>query len=172
MRRNTLLVPIAIFTGTTAIVASCTPPRSPLEISRISVSPDPILGRIVTLSVEVESSKDEPDTQLVIYLPDGIKSIEGALTWRGSLQAETPSVHQTSICVQYEGDWKIIVTAVSQRPEGYAYDTVETLRVQSSPIYGRAIMGRNYRTTQPAEGMPLPTSLPANASTTICQPTD
>ena len=38
--------------------------KTPLQITAVSVSPEPVVGRIVNLQVEVGSSEDAPETTI------------------------------------------------------------------------------------------------------------
>jgi len=99
-------------------LAACTPARFPLEITALSVSPEPVVGQVVTLRVEIESTSDEEDVTILIQTPEAVRLMDGTLTWHGSLRAHEPQVHRVSVCVLIEGDWRIGVTAFSRFPGG------------------------------------------------------
>ena len=128
----------------------------PIWISGLSVSPKPTIGQIVTLTVEVESTKDEPNVEVAISLPEGIQLIEGDLTWHETLKANQPANHQVTICTLYDGNWRIFATVVSYRPEGYQYSDLEVLRVDTI----RETATLEVRITVESAPGPLPTQAP------------
>ena len=141
-------------------LSACTPPGFPLKIRGISVSPEPIIGQVATLHVEVMSTDDEPDATILIELPEGVKLVDGDLMWQGTLTANQPLTHEVSICVLYEGDWRLRIVAHSQLSEDSSYQDAESLHIQSTTESARAILGSDYRITQPPGGFDIPTPLP------------
>ncbi len=149
------------------VLSACTPPGFPLKLTEISVSPKPVIGQVATLHVEVMSTEDEPDTTILIDLPEGVKLVAGDLTWKGSLVANQPQVHEVSICVLYEGDWRLRIETHSRLSENSSYQDAEFLHIQSTTESARVIPGSDYRITQPPGGFSVPTPLPATPPT-VC----
>jgi hypothetical protein len=89
------------------------PPEAPLQITDISVHPDPVIGQTATLRVEVTSPDDEKDVTLIVTLPDGVKLMSGELEWNGSLIAGQPQSYEFALCVLYEGDWRLHISTYS-----------------------------------------------------------
>ncbi|MGI0014054.1 MAG: hypothetical protein ACREBU_11515 [Nitrososphaera sp.] len=124
-----------------------------LEITDISVSPDPVVGQVVTLHIEVMSTQDEPDATIFVELPEGVKLVEGELTWNGSLVANQPQTHEVSICVLYEGEWRLWIETYSRLSETSTYVDAEILNIQSTAETARVILGRDYQVTQPPSSL-------------------
>jgi hypothetical protein len=134
----------------------------PIWVSDLSVDAKPIVGQVVTLTVEVESTEDEPNIEVTITLPDGIQLIEGDLTWHETLQANRPARRQLVICTVYPGHWRIFANVVSYRPEGNQYGDLETLRIETyreTPTFEVII-------TVESAPRPLPTQLPKDPTPT------
>ena len=148
---------------------ACTPSTAPLQLTDISISPDPIIGQTATLHIEVMSKYDEPDAAIIVDLPPGVKLMDGELLWEGSLTANQPQSHELSICVLYEGDWRLWMAAQSQIAENGFYGDTETLHLITTGDTVRVVPGGAYRITQPPGGMPLfPTPLPETPPADIC----
>jgi hypothetical protein len=161
---NRLWHVISICVCAILVLSACTPPSFPIEITVITVSPDPIIGQVATLHVEVMSTEDEPDTTILIELPEGVKLMDGDLMWHGSLTANEVQAHEVSICVLYEGDWELWIEAHSQLSENSSYEDAETLHLQSTTESARVILGSNYHLTQPPGGFNMPTPLSVTGS--------
>ena len=150
-------------------VNACSPPQVPLKITDISVHPDPVIGQVATLHVEVMSTKDEPDTSILIDLPPGVKLMKGELLWEGSLTANQPQTYEISFCVLYQGDWRLNIETYSLIPPNSGYEDSETLHLIATADTVRVVPGGEYRITQPPEGMVVfPTPLPETPPADIC----
>jgi len=149
-------------------LSGCTPASFPLKIRALSASPDPIVGKVVELSAEVDSTRDEKDVTLLIQLPEGIRLMGGDLTWTGSLQAGKPFIHRVSLCTLYEGDWRIHVTVFSRFGPDDTYGDSETIHFISTRQSGQAVPGYAYRIDQ-ASPFPLSTPTPV-PSPAACSP--
>ena len=145
-------------------LSACTPPRQPLGITALSVSPEPIVGRIATLHIEVMSTHDEPDTRIEITLPAEINLVKGSLTWKGALIANRPQVHELSICVLREGDWRIFIIPTSQLSPSSSYGDMETLHIRSTVRSAQVIPGSKYRAPIWQSGFQTPTPAPVTVS--------
>src|SRR4030067_3214804 len=91
-------------------LASCGA-SSHASIKEISLSGPPVVGTVVAMTVKVVSNQDEPAFRLTAYLPEGVRLIEGDLTWETSFAASQQVAHNFVLCVVYPGDWRIIVIA-------------------------------------------------------------
>lgn len=169
-------IPLSRSTGLIGVIAccvllvlgACTSSRAPLKISNISVHPDPIIGQTVTLSVEVVSSRDEPEAYIIIGLPPGVKHMGGDLSWEGSLSFNQPQSHEISICVLYEGDWRLGIRTYSILSENSSYQDYQTLHLITKGDSVRVVPGGEYRITQPPGGMVHPTDVPKTPPVDIC----
>jgi hypothetical protein len=139
------LVCAMVYALVVALLSACSQPHFPLKLTHISVSPEPVVGRVVTLTVEVMSTRDEADTTIWVYLPKGVKLEKGELSWHGSLVASHPQTHTLDICVQYAGDWKLEVGASSQLSPNSSYGDADTLHIISSGETAQVIPGSQYK---------------------------
>jgi hypothetical protein len=137
-------------------------PRFPLRITEVSISPPPAVGEIAVLRIEVMSSEDEPDALIRVLLPVGIRLVKGQTTWNGSLEADTPKVHELAICVLYEGEWKIDIDTRAYQSEDSSYGDEEILHIRNAGDTVDVISSSRYRYTQPPGGIvnATPTPLP------------
>ena len=151
------------------ILTACErPPEAPLQITDISVHPDPVIGQTATLRVEITSLDDEKDVTIIVTLPNGVKLMSGKLEWKGSLIAGQPQSHEFALCALYEGDWRLHISTYSTLTPTSSYGDSETFHLITSEDTVRVVLGKNYRITQPPEGMPtFPTALPP-PPTDIC----
>ena len=145
-------------------LSACTPPRFPIELTALSISPEPIVGRVATLHVEAKSDRNEPDARIEITLPAEINLVKGSLTWKGALIANRPQVHELSICVLREGDWKIFIVPISQLSPSSSYGDMETLNIRSTVRSARVIPGSKYRAPIWQSGFQTPTPAPVTVS--------
>jgi len=91
-------------------LASCsTAPRLPIEISSVSASQPPVVGKLVDLNIEVRSIGDEPDVIVTLSFPPAIHSMENKIKWDLTLSDNDPQILSTEICVLEEGSWAIDV---------------------------------------------------------------
>ncbi|MBK9208348.1 MAG: hypothetical protein IPL71_08625 [Anaerolineales bacterium] len=143
------------------------PPETPLQITDISVHPDPIIGQTATLRVEIMSIDNEKDVTIIVTLPDGMKLMSGELEWKGSLIANQPQAHEFELCVLYEGDWELHVSTYSTTLIE-SYGDSDTLILITSANTVRVVLGMNYRITQPPGRMTIPTPVPQIPPADIC----
>jgi hypothetical protein len=149
-------------------LSGCVPPSFPLKIRALSASPDPIVGKVVVLSAEVASTRDEKDVTLLIQLPEGIRLMDGDLTWTGSLRTGELFIHRVSLCTLYEGDWRIHATVFSRFGPDDTYGDSETIHFISTRQSGQAVPGYAYRIDQASPfSPPTPTPVPSPAA---CSP--
>jgi len=146
-------------------LSACTPPRQPLGVTALSVSPEPIVGRIATLHIEIMSTHNEPDARIEITLPAEINLVKGSLTWKGALIANRPQAYELSICVLREGEWKIFIGAISQLSPSSSYSDLEILNVRSTTWSAEVIPGSRYRPPIWSQfGIDTPTPAPVTVS--------
>jgi hypothetical protein len=111
-------------------------PSSPMKVSA-SISPAPVVGQVVTLHIEIESTDGRamPNTTLAITLPSGVEAVSGGLTWAGDIAQDEKASMDVSIQVTAEGEWAIYVYAFSHAAPGseYGFGDSKTLYVRSSP---------------------------------------
>jgi hypothetical protein len=140
----------------------------PLQVTDVSVHPDPIVGQTATLRVEIMSIDDEKDVTIIVTLPDGVKLMSGELEWKGSLIANQPQTHELDLCVLYEGDWSLYISTYSTIPPNDRYGDAEILHLVTSGNTVNVIPGEKYHITQPSEKMVFPTPLPITPPAGIC----
>jgi len=146
------------------LLSACTPPRFPIEITALSISPEPIVGRVVTLHVEAKSDRNEPDARIEITLPAEVSLVKGSLTWKGALIANRPQAYELSICVLREGEWKIFIGAISQLSSSSSYSDLEILNIRSTVRSAEVIPGSRYRSPIWWPGFRTPTPAPVTVS--------
>ncbi len=141
------LVSLALF-----ILSACTPPSIPLNITNVTVSPDSVVGQIVTLEVEIMADNDEPN---VVFTLDTLESagskihlVSGASQRQVSLTAKQPQTFQVEVCVTQEGSWPTEVRAVAHHPDGSGWDDIETIHLESTLDSGKLIRSRDYTFSQ------------------------
>ncbi len=119
-----------------------------LAITRATVSPDPIVGQTATLSIEVISPRDEKDVSIDVLLPEEIRLAAGELSWHGSLSANQPQIHEISIIVLQEGDWRIYLGVSSQLSETSSIGDGDTLNITSMIDSAKVVPSAEYRITE------------------------
>jgi hypothetical protein len=84
-----------------------------------SISPEPIVGRVVTYHVELAATAGitVPNTTLTITLPSGVELIKGDLRWHGDLAKNQTVTEDLIIRVTTPGEW--IVAAFVDTDMGY-----------------------------------------------------
>ncbi|MCB8990427.1 MAG: hypothetical protein H6664_03655 [Ardenticatenaceae bacterium] len=118
------------------------------------ISPDPVVGKIVTLHIEVMSGKDAADVTISTLLPDEINLVDGDLEWHGSLKANQPQVHEMSICVLRPGEnWRIYLGVASQLSETSSIGDGDILNIESTTDSARVIPSKDYRVTGPGNAV-------------------
>jgi len=152
---------------TLVLLSACTPAGQPLQITNVSVSPEPVVGQIVTLDVEIMSTDDEKDVTFTLDTLEShgnkIHLVAGDPEWQGSLTANEPQSFQFSVCVLQEGSWPIRLRAISYLPDGNGWDAFETINLEGSLTSGRLIRSEDYTFSQ-EEQTRMPTPQPVSVS--------
>jgi hypothetical protein len=155
---NRLWHVISICVCSSLWLSACGQAGVPLQITNVSVSPEPIVGQIVTLTVEIMSTHDEPDVTFTVDTLEEwgnkLHLVSGEPEWAGSLTANQPQAFQFSVCVWEEGSWPIELSAVSRLSDGNGWDDFEIVHLESSIDSGRLIRGRDFIMT--GEATPTP----------------
>ncbi len=137
---------LVLFIG--LILSACNPADQPLQITSVKVFPRPIVGRIVTLEIEIMSADDEADVKFTMdtleYAGNKIHLVSGATSWQGSLVANQPQRFQVKVCVIEEGSWPVELYVVSYLPENNVWSDAETIHLESSLYWGKVIPGSAY----------------------------
>jgi hypothetical protein len=145
-------------------LSACGQAGVPLQITNVSVSPEPIVGQIVTLTVEIMSTHDEPDVTFTLNTLEEygnkLHLVSGEPEWAGSLTANQTQAFQFSVCVWEEGSWPIRISAISRLPDGNGWDASEIINLESSISSGRLIRDKDFRMTSGA----TPTARPISVS--------
>lgn len=159
-----------IFIGLCLIVVAlvgCMSQRSLVKVINVSAFPDPIVGQVVTLRVEVLATVDGTDARIDIVLPDEINLVAGDLTWYGDLTANQPQVHEISICVLQPGIWRIATgTHATFDSKRVGSGDGGDVYVESTANSGRIMSVAEYSTIRPrpATGTATPTPVPFHLS--------
>ncbi|MBK6645081.1 MAG: hypothetical protein IPG44_04900 [Anaerolineales bacterium] len=163
---------LSLFIG--LVLISCSPSGLPLNITSVKVFPEPVVGQIVTLEVEIMATDDEPYVKFSVDtredLGNKVHLIGGDTIWQGSLTANQAQKLQVQVCVIVEGSWPVefSVTTVSSdsskatesAADGWSGSDVETIHLESSLESGKLIRGSAYTfdpgTFDPGEIRPTP----------------
>ena len=141
------------------LLSACSSPRFPLQIKTTSINPDPIVGQVVTLHVEVLSTRDESDVGIVLSLPAGIEITEGESEWHGALVANQTQSVDFSIRVTAQGEWPLYIRAYSRLSENSTYGDSKTFYILSSSQAARVSDERSPNHWYPpalSQGYPIP----------------
>lgn len=146
---------------TARLLSSCSPPSQPLHITKITVSPEPKVGEIVTLQVEVMADNDEPDVTFTVDTLEGagnrIHLVSGDPEQHVSLTAEQPQSFQVEVCIVQEGSWPLEIRVVARHPDGSGWDAFEISHLESTLESGKLILSRDYAFSQQEyDGRPTP----------------
>ena len=129
------------------MLSACDPANVPLQFTSVSVSPEPIVGQIVTLDVQIMSIQDESQVTFTLKTleQDGnkLQLVFGEPEWTGLLTANQPQSFQFSICVWQAGSWPIRIRAVLRLPDGNDWHALETIHLESSSDSGQLIRGQD-----------------------------
>ncbi len=136
------VLPLAL----TSLLLSGCPPTLPIEITKVTVKPAPLIGEVVTVRFEFMSTEDEPDTHLEIDLQEGVKLVSGSLTWQGSLTANQVQSHEIDICTQYEGTWRVRGSVWSVLGPDNSYTDVNGVFLEVSENAARVLSAEEYET--------------------------
>lgn len=152
------------------VLSACTSPsdKPPLQIVSVSISPEPVVGQIVTLEVQIMSTKDEADVVFLVNMFEKeiskVHLVSGEAEWNGLLIANEPKTFQLKICVLQEGSWPIEIQSASRLSENkYQYNAVETIHIESTVDSGRLIRNWEYTFSQD-EATKRPTPIPVEVS--------
>jgi hypothetical protein len=103
------------------ILNACTSSGIPLNITSVKVFPEPVVGQIVTLEVEIMATDDEPYVKFSVDTREEIggkvQLIGGDTLWQGSLVANQPQKLQVKVCVLEEGSWPVEFVVVAYLPD-------------------------------------------------------
>ncbi|MFZ6026085.1 MAG: hypothetical protein ACOYYS_00100 [Chloroflexota bacterium] len=159
-RKNSKTV-LSLFVCCVALcVNACSPSGNPLKITAVSISPEPLVGRISTLHIEVSSAEDQPEVWFTVNfllkeLNNRVYPVSGTTNWRGSLAANQPRAFDVDICVWEEGSWPIAIS-VDRTAEGDKYYVFETIQIESTAMTGKLIRARDFQ-LPPRAGEEIPT---------------
>ncbi len=137
---------------TLAVSACSSSGGFPLNITSVKVFPEPIVGEVVTLEVEIVSVDDKVDVKFTIdTLEDTgnkIHLVSGEPTWQGTLTANQPKIFQVKICVMEEGSWPVrLYTALPSSDQEGGYD-FEIIQLESTLDSGKLIPSSEYTFSQ------------------------
>lgn len=110
---------------TFASLTACTSASLDIQINA-SISPEPVVGELVTLRIEIISPKFGGNGQLVVFHSEEINFLDiGSewqspaggvggdgknLGWSGPVVAGAPLIHELTLCVTKPGNWVIYIT--------------------------------------------------------------
>lgn len=109
----------------------CRDYASVLKFNAVTITPEPLVGKVVTLRLELVASRDVPDATILITLPEEIALVTGAATWQVPLVAGQPTVQEVTLRVLKPSHTLLFVQVYS--PAGPATETfaLESLSIDS-----------------------------------------
>lgn len=150
----------------------CRGSHSSVYINDVSITPDPLVGQVVTLRVEVVSEIDAPDASINVVLSDGVNLVSGNLTWHGSLIADQPQTHELSICIPQPGIWEIITSTGITSASGITGADNRFFYIESGLEIAQVLTGEQYmekyRDRWP-QNTPTPLPVPIDVATTCIE---
>lgn len=121
------------------LLTACRSASSSIKIKG-EITPEPIVGQITILHVEVVSEVLSGDGIIAIQLSPGINLVEGELEWHGPVVAGEPFFHEVSICVLQPGQWGVALHAGVTIPDGEGGDGDSTrLHIISSADSAKSV---------------------------------
>jgi hypothetical protein len=135
-----------------SLLSACAPQSRPLEITSVKVSPEPVVGQIVTLEVKVQSTFDQSG---VTFTADTLEEhgnqvhlISGDSHWEGSLTANQPQTFTVTVCVLEEGTWPVDFEVYSFPPGYDGLTDAERIHLESTLESGNLILPKDYTFSQ------------------------
>ena len=146
---------LSLFIG--LVLISCSS-GIPLNITSVTVFPEPVVGQIVTLEVKIMSTDDEPYVKFAVKTGNKVHLIGGDTVWQGSLTANQAQKLQVQVCVVEEGSWPVEFSVTTVSPDsrvatqsaadGWSGMDVETIQLESSLESGILIRDSDYTYSQ------------------------
>ena len=132
-----------------ALMASSINSQYPVYFRNIYVSPQPVVGQISKLYVEIASKQDESEVDFKVDFLEKygnkIHLISGITDWHGDLSANQPKIFVMEICVTQEGIWPVhLAVGAVERP----IMSSETIHIDSTLESSILIRSRNYTYSQ------------------------
>jgi len=126
-------------------LSSCTPPRVPIELTDVSSTHQPIVGKFVDMQVEVRSIGDEPNVVLALSLHPANYSTDDEHRWELNLKEKDPITVLTEICILEAGTWAIDMSTVALWDDGeYKYGELATIIVISTADTREVLLEREF----------------------------
>jgi hypothetical protein len=138
------------------------PPTPSLQIKDVAVSPDPVVGQIVTLHVEITSTRDEDLVELNLDVSPTIHAVSGDTSWKGPMTANQVQALDVSVCPLQEGNLPIHINVSAWAADGTGRGgNTETIGFHSTIDSGKLIRGtmnivRYSQTDEATIATPLP----------------
>ncbi|VAW33782.1 hypothetical protein MNBD_CHLOROFLEXI01-1173 [hydrothermal vent metagenome] len=170
----------------TLLLTACRSVSSTIDV-KAEIEPEPIVGEIVTLRIEVVSEKFSGDGEINIQMLGEINFVAGSpewqktlvthetstgsqtleiFVWRGHIEANEPQIQEVSICVTQPGEWGISLNAGTTGLDGGGGDVDGTrLHIISTADSAQVIPSSDYKGPQRSfSSTPLPTPMPVTVS--------
>jgi hypothetical protein len=124
------------------LLNACSQARMPIYFTKITVSPDPAVGQIVNLHIEVTSKYDEPEVTFTVdfleQYNNRVNYLSGTTRWVGPMAVGETKAFDLTICVWEEGDWPIEIYA-KRTAGGDAYQVGEQIFLESRVDRGKLL---------------------------------
>ncbi len=149
-------------------LASCSAPRLPIEITGVTSSQPPVVGKLVDLFIEVRSIGDEPNVRVTLSLPPTIYSPREEMKWQLDLSDDDPITLSTEICVLEEGTWLVDVGIASYFADGeFKYGDLRAIGVISSVNSAQLLLEKDITFSQAEQTQNAP-RVPARVNPSDC----
>ncbi len=144
MRSATALILVGVL-----FISSCSAPLLPIQISAVSASQPPTVGKLVDLFVEVRSIGDEPDVLLTLSFPPVIYSTDEKPQWHLNLKDNAPQTISTEVCVLEEGSWLIDVGIAAYFGDGdFKYGDLRVIQIVSAENSAEVLLEKDITFSQ------------------------
>ena len=132
-----------------ALLSACSRGASSPMTMKMSVSPDPVVGKDVTLHVDIVSKSAAPKTVLTVTLPSGVELVSGSLSWQGAVAANQLIGIDMTIRITAEGEWPVYAYAYYQfSPDSKAgFGASKTIYLLSKSNSAEVVEDINRETT-------------------------
>jgi hypothetical protein len=160
MRKTAIFVPILLCCMLSFVFNGCATHEPPLHIRDIRVSPQPVIGKSITMLVEVENRNNQDYDNIVFELlpSSGILLLEGQTSQIIAMKQGERKTLSIPICVTQEGEQKIHLWVSIPISEQSRMTDGDLLRITIYGQHSYAVPSRDYFAPAPTPpGYQLPT---------------
>ncbi len=126
------------------ILVACGASSDTATITDFYISPEPIVGRVVTVHIETVSKIDTDEASILVEFPSTVKLVSGSTTWHGSVMAGQLYEHELMICVLEPGILTLYAAFGVEVSPGIEEAEAEFLYVDSQVDSARFLSEQEY----------------------------